>query len=81
MTRLVRVDAADRADKPGRHPSCHGRENGAGAGGLPGRDIVQTVVVPTWNSLAIRGSIVVIRTVIVYFLNLELSRGPKHGNA
>lgn len=38
-------------------------------------DIVQTIVVPTWNSLAILGGIVVIRTVIVYFLNLELSRG------
>lgn len=44
-------------------------------------DIVQTIVVPTWNSLAILGGIVVIRTVIVYFLNLELSRGAKHGNA
>lgn len=28
-------------------------------------DIVQTIVVPTWNSLAILGGIVVIRTVIV----------------
>ncbi|MHB9100159.1 MAG: DUF1622 domain-containing protein [Sulfuricella sp.] len=38
-------------------------------------------VVPTWNSLAILGGIVVIRTVIVYFLNLEPSRGAKQGNA
>lgn len=44
-------------------------------------DIVQTIVVPTWNSLAILGGIVVIRTVIVYFMNLELSRGAKHGRA
>lgn len=44
-------------------------------------DIVQTIVVPSWNSLAILGGIVVIRTVIVYFLNLELSRGAKQGNA
>ncbi len=42
-------------------------------------DIVQTIVVPTWNSLAILGGIVVIRTVIVYFMNLELSRGAKQG--
>jgi uncharacterized membrane protein len=42
-------------------------------------DIVQTIVVPTWNSLAILGGIVVIRTVIVYFMNLELSRGAKWG--
>jgi uncharacterized membrane protein len=40
-------------------------------------DIIQTIVVPTWNSLAILGGIVVIRTVIVYFLNLELSRDMK----
>ena len=44
-------------------------------------DIVQTIVVPTWNSLAILGGIVVIRTVIVYFMNLELSRGAKQGSA
>lgn len=43
-------------------------------------DIVQTIVVPTWNSLAILGGIVVIRTVIVYFMNLELSRGAKQGS-
>lgn len=44
-------------------------------------DIVRTIVVPTWNSLAILGGIVVIRTVIVHFLNLELSRGARQGNA
>lgn len=44
-------------------------------------DIVQTIVVPTSSSLAILGGIVVIRTVIVYFLNLELRRGEKHGHA
>lgn len=42
-------------------------------------DIVQTIVVPTWNSLAILGGIVAVRTVIVYFLNLELNRGARHG--
>ncbi|MHB1230963.1 MAG: DUF1622 domain-containing protein [Burkholderiales bacterium] len=36
---------------------------------------------PSWNSLVILGGIVVIRTVIVYFLNLELSRGAKQGKA
>ena len=44
-------------------------------------DIVQTIVVPSWSSLAILGGIVVIRTVIVYFLNLELSRGAKLSSA
>jgi uncharacterized membrane protein len=38
-------------------------------------DIIETIVVPTWETLGILGGIVVIRTVIVYFLNLELSRG------
>lgn len=37
-------------------------------------DIIETIVVPTWETLGILGGIVVIRTVIVYFLNLELSR-------
>lgn len=36
---------------------------------------------PTWNSLAILGGIVAVRTVIVCFLNLELSRVVKHGSA
>ncbi len=44
-------------------------------------DIVQTIVVPTWESLAILGGIVVIRTVLVYFLNVELRQGAKHGSA
>ncbi|MFZ5790098.1 MAG: DUF1622 domain-containing protein [Pseudomonadota bacterium] len=44
-------------------------------------DIVQTIVVPTWESLAILGGIVVIRTVLVYFLNAELRQGGKPGSA
>jgi uncharacterized membrane protein len=35
-------------------------------------DIIQTIVVPTLESLAILAGIVLIRTVIVYFLNLEM---------
>lgn len=44
-------------------------------------DIVQTIAVPSWESLAILGGIVVIRTVLVYFLNMELRQGAKHGGA
>ena len=44
-------------------------------------DIVQTIVVPTWESLAILGGIVVIRTVLVHFLNVELSQARKHCGA
>lgn len=36
---------------------------------------VQTVLVPSWNSLAILGGIEVILILIVYFLNLESSQG------
>jgi hypothetical protein len=46
-----------------------------GARDRGGADIIQTIVVPTLGTL---GGIVVIRTVIVYFLNRELSRDSKH---
>lgn len=35
-------------------------------------DIIQTIMVPSWQSLAILGGIVVIRTVIAFFLNKDL---------
>lgn len=35
-------------------------------------DIIQTIMVFTWESLAILGGIVVIRTVIAFFLNKDL---------
>ncbi len=35
-------------------------------------DIIQTVVVPTWESLGILGGIVAIRTVIAYFIEYEI---------
>jgi uncharacterized membrane protein len=35
-------------------------------------DIIQTIVIPTWESLAILGGIVVIRTVIAFFLSRDL---------
>jgi uncharacterized membrane protein len=37
-------------------------------------DIVQTIVVPTWESLGILAGIVGIRTVVVYFLDREMNR-------
>jgi uncharacterized membrane protein len=41
-------------------------------------DIIQTIVVPTRESLAILGGIVVIRTMLVHFLNKELNQGARH---
>lgn len=35
-------------------------------------DIIQTIVIPSWESLAMLGGIVVIRTVIAFFLNKDL---------
>jgi uncharacterized membrane protein len=38
-------------------------------------DIIQTVVVPTWESLGILAGIVAIRTVVAYFLEYEMRHG------
>ncbi|MBK9161713.1 MAG: DUF1622 domain-containing protein [Nitrosomonadales bacterium] len=35
-------------------------------------DIIQTIIIPSWESLAILGGIVIIRTVIAFFLNKDL---------
>jgi uncharacterized membrane protein len=41
-------------------------------------DVIQTIVVPSWQSLGVLGGIVGIRTVIVYFLNKEIQMGSTH---
>jgi uncharacterized membrane protein len=38
-------------------------------------DIIQTVVIPTWESLGMLGGIVAIRTVIAYFIEYEMRHG------
>jgi len=37
-------------------------------------DIIKTVITPTWDSLGILGAIVVIRTVLSYFLTKDLKK-------
>jgi len=37
-------------------------------------DIVKTIITPTWQSLGILGAIVVIRTVLTYFLTKDLKK-------
>ena len=37
-------------------------------------DVIKTVITPTWDSLGILGAIVVIRTVLSYFLTKDLKR-------
>ncbi|CCB91316.1 putative uncharacterized protein [Waddlia chondrophila 2032/99] len=42
---------------------------------LIGADILKTAISPTWSEIGILGSVVVIRTVLNYFLTQELSEG------
>ena len=35
-------------------------------------DIIKTVISPTWDSIGMLGAIVVIRTLLTYFLNKEI---------
>jgi uncharacterized membrane protein len=37
-------------------------------------DIVKTIVTPTWQSLGILGAIVIIRTILSYFLTKDLKK-------
>ena len=37
-------------------------------------DIVKTIIIPTWQSLGILGAIVVIRTILSYFLTKDLKK-------
>ena len=37
-------------------------------------DIVKTIITPTWESLGILGAIVVIRTILSYFLTKDIKR-------
>ena len=41
-------------------------------------DIIHTIVKPTLEELAILGSIVIIRTIISYFLGKEMGDGAKY---
>ncbi|MDD5120276.1 MAG: DUF1622 domain-containing protein [Candidatus Omnitrophica bacterium] len=37
-------------------------------------DIIKTIITPTWESLGILGAIIVIRTVLSYFLTIDLKK-------
>ena len=37
-------------------------------------DIVKTIITPTWQSLGILGTIVIIRTILSYFLTKDLKK-------
>ena len=37
-------------------------------------DIIKTIITPTWQGLGILGAIVIIRTILSYFLNKDLKK-------
>jgi|UPI000378AEB9 uncharacterized membrane protein len=43
-------------------------------------DIIQTIIIPSWQSLAILGGIVIIRTVIAFFLNRDIKEFAAESN-
>lgn len=73
---LLRVKAA-LFRQPQRAPVSHiriaiGEKTALGLDFFLAGDIIQTIMVPSWESLAILGGIVVIRTIIAFFLNKDL---------
>ena len=42
-------------------------------------DIVKTIITPTWESLGILGMIVVIRTILSYFLTKDIKKTRREG--
>ena len=42
-------------------------------------DILRTVMIPTWDEIGKLGAIVVLRTVLNYFLEREIGRGAEEG--
>ena len=63
--------------EPGIVPISHiriaiGEKTALGLDFFLAGDIIQTIIVPSWESLAMLGGIVVIRTVIAFFLNKDL---------
>ncbi|HEU0234258.1 MAG TPA: DUF1622 domain-containing protein [Gallionella sp.] len=73
---LLRIKSAlSRASSPA--PISHirsaiGEKTALGLDFFLAGDIIQTIVIPSWESLAMLGGIVVIRTVIAFFLNKDL---------
>ena len=43
-----------------------------------GADILRTAVAPTWNEIGQLGAIVVLRTALNYFLQLEIDKAKTH---
>ena len=42
-------------------------------------DIIKTIITPTWESLGVLGTIVVIRTILSYFLAEDFKKNRKEG--
>ncbi len=77
LIRLVLRIKSALAREPQTAPISHirsaiGEKTALGLDFFLAGDIIQTIVIPTWESLAMLGGIVVIRTVIAFFLNKDL---------
>jgi len=71
--RVVAVLSGKAPDMPVSHIRIAiGEKTALGLDFFLAGDIIQTIVIPTWESLAMLGGIVVIRTVIAFFLNKDL---------
>lgn len=40
-------------------------------------DVIRTIVIPSWTTLGMLGSIVIIRTILSYFLTMEIKEKEK----
>jgi uncharacterized membrane protein len=77
LMQLVLRGAAVLSRKPPELPFSHiriaiGEKTALGLDFFLAGDIIQTIVIPSWESLAMLGGIVVIRTMIAFFLNKDL---------
>lgn len=73
LLRIAAVLSRKVPDMPVSHVrSAIGEKTALGLDFFLAGDIIQTIVIPSWESLAMLGGIVVIRTVIAFFLNKDL---------
>jgi uncharacterized membrane protein len=42
-------------------------------------DILRTTIAPTWEEIGILGSIILLRTILNYFLDLEIAKAQQRG--
>ncbi len=43
-----------------------------------GKDIIETIFIPSWNEIGILGALILIRTILTYFLTKEINQIERH---